>query len=178
MTAEVEFSVTLEELFESDEGGDIPDDFPWITLLIPEEVLAHHRLLLNEGDWRPSDVKDLWFRVDAERPDMKQQRHVHVADKKHIKTPNKQASWNQDLTRHDRHKFNAAMGARHSYQSVAKTALGLPDSAILEWRENRAAGQIALLESADADLQSEFYLWRGIARRSLFSELTGARSGS
>lgn len=165
--------MTLAELFGSDESGGLPDDFPWIMLSIPEHILAERQLLLYEGDWRPSDVKGLWFRVDAARPEMKQQRHVHVADKKHIKTPGKQASWNQDMSRHDRHRFDATMGARGNYQSVAKTALGLPDNAILEWRENRAVGQIVLLESADASVANEYYVWRGVRRLSLFSELTG-----
>ena len=135
-------------------------------------MLIHYDLLLNEGDWRPSAIKDVWYRVDPERPEMKQQRHVHVADKKHIKALGKQASWNQDMTRHDRHKFNATLGALHSYQLVAKWALRLPDNSVLERRENQAVGQIVLLESKDASTPSEFYTWGGLRKLSLLSELT------
>lgn len=166
--------MTLEELFRSDESGELPDDFPWITLTVPEEVLAEHRLLLlNEGDWQPSNVKGLWYRVDAARPEMTQQRHVHVANKKHIKTPEKQVSWNQDLSRHDRHRFDAILAARGSYQSVAKTALGLPADAILERCKSPADGKMVLSESTDQSIPREFYLWQTVKRRSLLSELTG-----
>jgi hypothetical protein len=150
--------MTLEELFESDEGGRVPDDFPWLIVRLPEEILSNGGLLLYEGDWCPSGINNIWYRVDPAQPTLRQRRHVHVANKKHIKAPNKQASWNDDLTRHDRHKFNAALGSRRNYQAVAKIALGLPAHAILEFHPPHPTfRQIVLLETLHPEVEVEIY---------------------
>nr|CAF05642.1 hypothetical protein [Archangium disciforme] len=165
--------MTLYELFEADDDRDVPADFPWLLIEIPEEQLRHAALLLNEGEWRPSHISGIWYRVDPERPAQKQQRHVHVAAKKHIKIPTKQASWNRDTTRHDRKTFNAKLGSQGSYQDVAKTALGLPPEAVLEHVvENPAEQQMLLTESTDPQLKTEFYRWlEAQPRRSNFEAL-------
>ena len=88
--------------------------------------------LLNEGRWVHSGKKDYMLRVDPQNPSIPAQRHVHIAHKKHVSAPNKQASWNVDGTRHDKHNFNAAMGSNAKVQQIARQALALPDDVQLE----------------------------------------------
>jgi Family of unknown function (DUF6367) len=165
--------VKLHELFESDDDRDVPSDFPWLLIEIPEEQLHQAALVLNEGDWQPSHISGIWYRVDPARPEMKQQRHVHVAAKKHIKISTKQASWNSDTTRHDRKTFNAKLGSQGNYQDVAKTALGLPPQTVLEHIvESPAEQQMVLTESTDPQQETEFYRWsEAQPRRSNFEAI-------
>ncbi len=122
----------LEEIFEADRDDGIPPDFPEIVVEVPEAVLRSSGIDLNESRWMPSCVKGLYQRVDPERPEMKQRRHVHVAAEKHVKASGKQVSWNDDGTRHDKHKFNTTLGQRKDYQAVARAALGLAKDVKLE----------------------------------------------
>jgi hypothetical protein len=163
--------VKLYELFEADDDRDVPADFPWLLLEIPEAQLYQAELLLYEGDWQPSHISGIWYRVDPERPEMKQQRHVHVAAKKHIKISTKQASWNNDTTRHDRKTFNVKLGSQGSYQDVAKTALGLPPETVLEHvGGSPAEQQMVLTESVDPQVKTEFYRWSEAQHRRSISE--------
>jgi len=170
----------LSELFENDSDRGVPDDFPWMLIEMPVEHLQEAKLLLNEGQWQPSQVQGIWYRVDAERPEMKQQRHVHVAAKKHIKTPTKQASWNTDLSRHDRKSFNAALGKQQSYQAVAKAALGLSSDALLENITDTTLGErILLTEAVDHAVPVERYRFEAApSRRSILSEIIGRHISS
>jgi len=88
--------------------------------------------LINEGRWVPSGKKDWMQRVGAENPSLKQQRHVHLARSKHVNTKSKQASWNQDGTKHDKGSFNSNIGSLGVVQSVARQALGLSSKTKLE----------------------------------------------
>ncbi|GJD35683.1 DUF6367 family protein [Methylobacterium aerolatum] len=124
--------MTLEEIFEADRDADIPPELPELVVDVSEALLLSLGRDLNEGRWTPSCVRGLYQRVDPERPEMKQRRHVHVAAEKHLKAAGKQVSWNDDGSRHDRHKFNAALGQRKDYRAVARAALGLGDDVQLE----------------------------------------------
>ena len=88
--------------------------------------------LIYEGQWVQSGKKDWMQRVDAENPSLKQQRHVHLARSKHVKTKSKQASWNQDRTKHDKGSFNSNIGSLDVVQTVARQALGLSSNTKLE----------------------------------------------
>src|SRR3989442_1073690 len=50
---------------------------------------------------RGYNPNDYFYRVDPARPEMRQQRHVHIAHKKHLNSATQQVSWNSDQTRHD-----------------------------------------------------------------------------
>ena len=72
------------------------------------------------------------LRVDPAISAMKVQRHVHIAQAKHTSAKNMQAAWNEDGSRHDRGSFNAAVGGLAVVQDIARSALGLDSSVVLE----------------------------------------------
>jgi hypothetical protein len=109
--------------------------------------------LLYEGQWRPSGVANWMIRVDAENPSIRGQRHVHIAQTKHVSAKNMQASWNQDGTRHDRKSFNTNVGSQTGVQLLARKALGMADDAILESMPQTG---VMLLESERHALNSLF----------------------
>jgi hypothetical protein len=121
---------------EGDMKSEIMDDEyePYILLKISEKTLrkAGYDLLLYEGRWQPSGVTDLWVRVDAENPSIRQQRNVHVAHKKHISSKDKQVSWNADHSRHDLKSFDTKFTGIEKAKVVARAALGLSADAIFE----------------------------------------------
>jgi hypothetical protein len=106
-----------------------------------------HEAIVNEGRWIPSGRRNFMMRVDAENPSIKQQRHVHVAQKKHISTKYNQAAWNQNGTKHDQKSFNSKIGSLDVVQSIARDALGLPDSIKLE--ESSRADKIIMMNESD-----------------------------
>jgi hypothetical protein len=123
--------VTLAELFEEDEEDGLPGGWPNIMLTLAEEELGDAGIVVFEG-WQPSHIRGLWYRVNPARPQNKQLRNVHVAPKRHINAKRYQASWNENTKRHDRLTFNKKFGSRADVQEVAKVALGLPQTEILE----------------------------------------------
>ena len=124
--------MTLDEIFKDDEAYPVPEKWPKIVVEITEAELRRAGHQLDESRWTPSCVRGLYQRIDPARPEMRQRRHVHIADKKHLGSAHQQASWNDDGSRHDRHSFNAKFGSRASVRDVARVALGLPDDMILE----------------------------------------------
>jgi hypothetical protein len=140
--------VTLAELFDMDDDNDLPADLPDIFVILTEVELAAGGLVLFEG-WQPSHIKGLWYRVNPARPQNKQLRNVHVAPQKHINAKRKQASWNENTKRHDRSTFNKKFGQRADVQDVARAALGLPATAVLEHVVIGAAATQILFENAE-----------------------------
>ena len=63
------------------------DGIDYFVIVISENLI-NEKLLLNEGNWMPSGKKDWMIRVDAAQPEIKQQRHVHIARKKHMMSKN------------------------------------------------------------------------------------------
>lgn len=118
------------------------DDDPLGDLEVIVEVLESDLQWLGievfEGGWKPSSVKNIWYRIDPARPEMSQCRHIHVAHKKHIRTAGMQASWNAEpkadgiYPRHDRGNFNPKIGCQAKVQDVTRAALGLSPTAALE----------------------------------------------
>jgi len=72
------------------------------------------------------------YRVDPEDPRIPLQRHIHIAQKKHISAKNMQASWNADGTRHDKGSFNASVGSTERVRDIARSVLGVPPNIVLE----------------------------------------------
>ena len=101
----------------------------YILIEIAEELIDE--AFLNEGKWQESKIKNYWLRVDSST-DNTQQRHVHIANKKHLSTKNKQVSWNEDGSRHDKKSFNTKLASNKSVQKIARSALNLQDNVILE----------------------------------------------
>lgn len=86
---------------------------------------------LNEGRWEPSGEKGYMQRVDQPHFDW-QLLHVHIARDKHVNTKNKQVSWNNDGTRHDKKSFNDNFVGMETAKRIARNALDLPDNIQLE----------------------------------------------
>jgi hypothetical protein len=102
--------------------------------------------LLQEGRWVPSAKSGWLARVDAPNPGTRTHRHVHVAQAKHLNASNMQAAWNEEGTRHDKGRFNAAVGNSSTAQTVARDALGLGSNVVLE---DFSEPEQLLVESAD-----------------------------
>jgi len=139
--------ISTYQLFKKDSSAEI-----YIIIEIGEHDFNRYGLdQILEGEWKPSRKADFWHRVDAEAPQMNQQRHVHVVHKKHLKAKSKQVSWNQDLSRHDRKSFDQNIKGLETAKQITLQALGLPDDAILE--EISKVRKLALLmESSNSRL--------------------------
>lgn len=116
--------------------------------------------LLTEGGW-VSSGKDGWmYRVDPARPEMHQRRHVHIAKEKHTGTKNKQASWNDNKTRHDKKTFNTSVGGLNVVQDIARQVLSLPNDAVLE--EFKPSGPQLLTEATSREPGAQV-VWLALA---------------
>lgn len=134
----------------------LQEDFePYIVIEIFSERI--NCLALNEGQWRPSSFKDLWYRVDPENTSIRQQRHVHIAHKKHINASDMQVSWNRDMSRHDTHKFNSSFVGIEKAKDLARQILKLPGDSILEQKasSNTVAGLLLEMISDGPQLPVE-----------------------
>lgn len=129
-------------------------DLEQVVVLVPERHIGSDALLL-EGQWMASGKKDWMIRVDPADPRIPLQRHVHIARAKHTTAKTQQVSWNQDLTRHDRGSFNDKVGGLKVVQDLARAALKLPDTAVLEHVE---LSPPTLNESTQAPGLSTVYL--------------------
>ncbi len=75
--------------------------------------------------WVSSGKGDWCYRKEIHGTDDGKQIHVHVARKKHLKTKNKQVSWNIDGTRHDKKSFDENIDGMNTAKQVASDALGI-----------------------------------------------------
>jgi uncharacterized protein DUF6367 len=108
------------------------DLLDYIVVTISADDATVERLeLIQEGAWTPSEINGWSLRLDPQRPEMKQQRHVHVAKSKYINSKTNQFSWNQDGTRHDRKTFCKSKNGIETAKRIAGDALGVY-SAIFE----------------------------------------------
>lgn len=87
--------------------------------------------ILYEGNWTPSNVKDIWQRVDTPKFDH-EKRHIHLAHKKHINTKSKQVAWNDDGKRHDKKTFDVNFKGMETAKKITRDVLKIPDDKILE----------------------------------------------
>ncbi|HUA66982.1 MAG TPA: DUF6367 family protein [Candidatus Saccharimonadales bacterium] len=101
-------------------------------LIVEVDAIWLERAPLEEGVWKQSEYPDYFFRIDAGRPEMKLQRHVHIAHKKHLKSPSDQVSWNTDSSRHDKSTFAYGFKGMEKAKEIAKRVLNLGDDAVLE----------------------------------------------
>lgn len=109
-----------------------------ITVVLTADEFAAAQVPLLESIWRPSVSPGLLVRVDPARPEISQQRHVHIAREKHKSAKGMQTSWNSDGSRHDKKTFNRKLGGQEAYRAAARAALDLPPEITLEWRNPRS----------------------------------------
>jgi hypothetical protein len=155
-----------EELFEEGDLEGLPASLPLIELLLTDQELTYFGPIV-EGQWMPSKVKGLWVRVDPARPEIHLPRHVHVAQAKHIKAKDMQASWDIYGRRHDGHRFSDKFGARNNVQNAARQALGLPATTKLESVGHSMLELRRLVEDALYDEQQPTRLCTESARQLL-----------
>jgi len=149
---------TIQFLLDQEQQSKIEDEIDYFVLELPRTQILS-KFLLNEGrGWFESGKKDWMVRVDPAEPENKIQRHAHIARSKHINNKNMQAAWNQDRSKHDKKTFNTSIGNLKVVQSIAKDALKLDPSIVLEKVQNIPHGMILLCESTnDIHCQSLFY---------------------
>ena len=122
-------------------------NFDYIFLEIAKDRFDQLNLdTLEEGKWMPSKKKGWSQRIDPENPQMRIQRHVHIARDKYITTKQPQVARNQNGSWHDRKSFNPNLSGIETAKDIARNALGLPSDIALEGF-SKAKHLIYLLES-------------------------------
>lgn len=104
------------------------DDLEEIFVLTPEKLLSDNVLAL-EGRWEQSTISGWEFRLDYNQPAHPAKRHIHI---RKVGTNGREASWNDNGTRHDKHNFDAKLAAKRHAQSIAREILGIPTDISLE----------------------------------------------
>ena len=84
--------------------------------------------------WKKSQIDDYWYRVDSADPQKKVRRHIAIAKGKHRNAKNKQVSWNDDGTRHDKKSFDDNFKGIEKAKKIARGILKLPDETVLQAR--------------------------------------------
>ena len=107
----------------------------YITVTMNETDFGKTKLaLIQEGVWKDAHIKGYKVRVDAPHiPGGR--RHVHIAHNKHINSKNKQVSWNDDTSRHDKNSFDNNFKGLEKAKAIARQELGLDKDTILESAE-------------------------------------------
>lgn len=103
----------------------------YFILEIPSKYLEHE-FIINEGKWVASGNKNWMYRIDAQDPALKQQRHVHIAQSKHLSNKGQQVAWNIDGSKHDKKTFNSKIANLSVVQAIARQTLNLDSSIKLE----------------------------------------------
>ncbi|MBP6713369.1 MAG: hypothetical protein KA157_05480 [Aliarcobacter sp.] len=127
------------------------DGVDYFIIEVSSDLLSAE-LLINEGNWVDSGKKGYMYRIDAENPSIKQQRHVHIAKSKHISNKNMQVSWNQDGSKHDKKSFNSNVASLNIVQLIARDALNLSSSIKLEEASKIAQLLVQINESVNSPL--------------------------
>ena len=145
--------ITREKLLQFDEYSN-----PLYIVIIGEkkDTRATDNLIIE--NWVPSPVKGYWQRVDTPKFDH-EQLHVHIARSKHITAKNKQVSWNQDGSRHDKKSFNDNFTGMEKAKQIARNALNLPSDKILEYVEDNA-GKLILENIENLERKSRVYIFK------------------
>ncbi|AME26335.1 DUF6367 family protein [Burkholderia sp. PAMC 26561] len=108
-----------------------PVDIEEIWVTVSKDVLNMYSVVL-ESIWQPSARSGWSYRIDPEDPNLPLQRHIHIAKDKHTSSKKMQASWNVDGSRHDRKTFNVSIGSQNFVRDLARSALKLRPSIVLE----------------------------------------------
>jgi hypothetical protein len=101
-----------------------------IVVLIDKNDISNFGQI-NEGIWKPAIEKGYVQRIDQPHFDWQLQ-HIHIAKDKHVNSKDKQVSWNDDGTRHDKKSFNDNFIGMEKAKQIARSALNLSDDIQLE----------------------------------------------
>lgn len=110
-------------------ANDAESEIDYLVLLMTIEDLEKCSLVL-ESNWKAAGYKDFVVRIDHADPENNQQRHVHISREKHISAKNKQVSWNQDSTRHDKKSFFEPLGKQKAVRNIAANLLDVSATAL------------------------------------------------
>lgn len=156
----------LKNAVKSDSDDEL-DEITELYVTLPAEVFSCLTISL-EGNWKEFD--SVWSaRVDAANPKNKEKRHVHIAKTKHRSSKTKQASWNDDGSRHDKKTFDTKLGQSKKAQAIARKVLGLSDSISLESLDSNQVVERPLLSTIRSfsddgrAVKVEFYLEQPVA---------------
>jgi len=135
---------------------DVP---PLIIVEIDQANLERYspKILLTESQWKQSSYSNYFYRIDPPNPAIQTRRHVAIAHKNHLHTKNRQVSWNDDYSRHDRHSFDANFRGIEKAKDIARNVLKLPKDAQLEHATN-LADKLLLLENLDSISDDAIFL--------------------
>ena len=89
-------------------------------------------LLLKESQWKKSNYRNYFYRIDPPNPDIPTKKHVAIAHRKHLKAKNKQVSWTIDGARHDKHSFDSNFHGLKKAERIARDVLNLDKDIKLE----------------------------------------------
>lgn len=113
-------------------ADDIPADYAIIE--VSAEYIAHvSTRALEFSYWQDAGRPSWVYRVDPARPERNEKRHIHIAKKKHVTAKSRQASWNDDGTRHDRKTFDESVGSLKIVREIAREVLELSPVITLEF---------------------------------------------
>lgn len=137
-------------------ANDAESEIDYLVLVMSEKDLTKCSIIL-ESDWKPAGYKDFMVRVDSAKPENSQQRHVHVSRKKHTSAKNKQVSWNQDSTRHDKKSFNEPLGKQNAVRNIAANILGVKATALESFNYNEDSSTKQMLFESVSVNSDNFY---------------------
>jgi len=141
----------INDVLNNDDGLEGIDYF---VLSFDESDFEKLEFLEEAGIWK--NKGQYAYMVHGEDPRFKQNRHVHIARKKHTNTKTKQVSWNDDGSRHDKKTFNSNLGNTKAVRKIASDVL---DIDIVKLESMSAIdlgldGFNLMTESVDKDLSS------------------------
>lgn len=108
-----------------------------IIIDIEDQDLPEVLRFLEGKGWQKSNISGYLYRVDPCNSSMHQQRHVHIAHSRHIRSPNKQVSWNIDGSRHDKKNFDTSFAGIKNAKKIAIDVLELGSDYYLENVSNK-----------------------------------------
>lgn len=121
-------------------------------LIVKVNVEFLETMGLEESIWKQSQYPNYFYRVDPARPEMRQQRHITIAHKKHLNSTTQQVSWNNDRSRHDQHTFADHFKGMEKAKEIARKVLKLSDDAVLESVSDQEMAQL-LVEAVAGDCE-------------------------
>lgn len=127
----------------------------YIIIKIDDSLLRH--LNLNEGCWQQSSESGYSYRINPARPSQNQQRHIHIANTKHIRSKKEQVAWNIDGSKHDKKSFNTEFYGLEAAKRIARKALGLSTNLKLE-KVTQFDNELFLIEENEVNFQNIFFL--------------------
>lgn len=143
-------TIKLKRLIESVIRSSASEAANYIFIEIDERMLKAHcpEVLLAESMWKDAPIKGYSYRLDPANPNIPVRRHVTIAHSQQTSAKNKQVSWNDDGSRHDRGTFDTNFHGINKAKEIARQVLRLPRDVKLEHLHS-PADAILLLEGVN-----------------------------